>query len=188
MVGPGNPYWVQWTTPAANYILETTPVLSDNSTWTEVTNNASFISGTNFNQLVNTNDLQAGKNAFFALVQHNLNQLQVLWPGETAAPGTATGKTGTPTPVSVSGTQAGSVTFTVNAVDDKWNLISSVGDTVAITSSDSTAVLPANAALSGGTGTFTITFSKTGTPTVTASDVTTTTVKPNTSSPISVTP
>ncbi len=188
LIGPGNPYWVQWTTPAPNYILETTADLSDNSTWTAVTNNASFLAGTNETQLINTTDLQAGNAAYFALIQHNLNQLQVLWPGETAAPGTATGKTGTPTPVSISGASGGSVTFTVNAVDDKWNLISSVNDTVAITASDSTASLPANAALVNGTGQFTIVFSKTGTPTVTASDATQTTVTAGTSSPISVTP
>ena len=107
LVGPGNPYWVQWTVPAANYTLDTTPVLSDDSIWTAVTNNVAFISGTNYTQLVSTNDLQAGSAAFFAVIQHNY-QLQVLWPGETAAPGTVSGKTGTPTPVSLS-TNGGTV-------------------------------------------------------------------------------
>ena len=187
MVGPGNPYWIQWTTPAPGYILETTPVLSDNSTWTTVTNNASFLAGTNQTQLVNTNDLQAGSAAFFALIQHNF-QLQVLLPGETAAPGTPTGKTGTPTPVSISGGQAGQITVTINAVDAKWNLISSISDTVAITSSDSKATLPGNASLSGGTVQVAITFGTTGNQTVTATDVSNSSLAPNTSSPISVTP
>jgi len=187
LVGPGNPYWIQWSSPAPGYSLETTAVLSDDSTWTAVTNNVPFLAGTNFTQLVSTNDLQPGTASFFAVVQQNFSQLQVLWPGETAAPNTTTGKTGTPTPVSLTGA-GGTVTFTVNAVDQKWNPISTVVDTVAITSSDSGATLPANAALVAGTGQFTITFSKTGNPTVTASDVTQPTKTPDTSSPISVTP
>ena len=46
-------------------------------------------------------------------------KLQVLLPGETAAPGTASGKTGTPT-AQTAGT---GYSVTVNAVDDNWNLI-----------------------------------------------------------------
>jgi hypothetical protein len=186
MVGPGNPYWIQWTTPAPGFILETTPALSDDSVWTAVTNNAPFLAGTNLTQLVNTNDLQPGSNAFFAVVQQN-NQLQVLWPGETAAPGTLTGKTGTPTPVSLS-TNGGSVTFTVNAVDDKWNLIPTINDNVAITSSDTAATPVGTAALAGGTGQFTMTFATKGAQTVTATDVSNTSIVPNTSSKITVTP
>ena len=87
-------------------------------------------------------------------------------PGETAAPGTALGKTGTPDPQ-----QAGiAFTVTVNAVDD-------------ITSSDATATLPADAALSGGTATFSVTFGTAGTATVTASDVTDATKTANTGTP-----
>jgi hypothetical protein len=186
LVGPGNPYWIQWTEPATGYTLETAAALSDDTAWTAVTNNVAFISGTNYTQLVSTNDLQAGNAAFFAVIQHN-NQLQVLWPGETAAPGTPTGKTGTPTPVSIS-TNGGSVTFTVNAVDSKWNLIPTINDTVAIMSSDSAATLPGSSPLTSGTGQFTITFATTNSQTVTATDVTQGNVAPNTSSPILVTP
>ena len=39
---------------------------------------------------------------------------------------------------------------TANAVDANWNVVPTVGDTVAITASDPNATLPANAALSGG--------------------------------------
>src|SRR5262249_14966803 len=62
-------------------------------------------------------------------------KLQLLVPGETAAPGTASGKTGTP-----SG-QLATVGFdsTVNAVDANWNVASSVSDMVALSSSDSSA-------------------------------------------------
>src|SRR4029077_1755481 len=92
-------------------------------------------------------------------------KLQILLPGETAAPGTPSGKTGTPTAEA-----AGSAfTATVNAVDANWNPVSAT-DTVAITSSDSNATLPANAALVAGTKTFSITPRTTGSATFTATD------------------
>src|SRR5207245_2844023 len=59
-------------------------------------------------------------------------KFQILVPGETAAPGTALGKTGTPT----TQTAATAFTVTVNAVDAAWNLIPNVTDIVAITSTD----------------------------------------------------
>ena len=61
-------------------------------------------------------------------------KLQILLPGETAAPGTATGKTGTPS----AQTAGGSFNVTVNAVDANWNVVSST-DTVGITSTDANA-------------------------------------------------
>jgi hypothetical protein len=92
-------------------------------------------------------------------------KLLVLMPGETAAPGTPTGKTGTPV-----AQQAGSAfTVTVNAVDNYWNLVSST-HTVALTSSDTYAILPASAALVAGTNSFTITLKTATNSTVTASD------------------
>ena len=94
-----------------------------------------------------------------------VTKLQLLMPGETAAPGTSTGKTGTPT-AQTAGT---AFTVTVNAVDANWNLVSST-HTVAITSSDANAGLPANAALVGGTRTFSVTIKTAGSWTVTATD------------------
>src|SRR5207245_2770818 len=72
-------------------------------------------------------------------------KLQLLAPGETAAPGTGSGKTGTPT-AQTAGT---AFNVTVNAVDANWNLIAT-NDTVSIGSSDVNAALPANAALVSG--------------------------------------
>src|SRR5206468_1409896 len=80
-------------------------------------------------------------------------KLQLLMPGETAAPGTASGKTGTPNV-----TAGNAFTVTVNAVDANWYLVNTVTDTVGITSSDTNAVLPGNAALSSGTQTFSVTL------------------------------
>src|SRR5439155_1235530 len=95
-------------------------------------------------------------------------KLLLLAPGETAAPGSPTGKTGTPT----AQTAGSAFTVTVNAVDASWNPVNSVTNTVGITSSDTNATLPANAALVAGTKTFSLTFKTAGGATVTASDTT----------------
>jgi hypothetical protein len=105
----------------------------------------------------------------------------VLVPGETAAPGTALGKTGTP-----SGQTAGApFSVTVNAVDANWNVVSST-HTVGITSNDSAATLPANAALVAGTRTFSVTLNTGGSRTVTATDISDATKTANTSPAITV--
>ncbi len=108
-------------------------------------------------------------------------KLQLLVPGETAAPGTPTGKTGAPTPQ----TAGTAFTITVNAVDDNWNVVST-NDTVHLASSDPNAVLAADAALSGGTGTFSVTLNTSGSWTVTASDVTNNGITPDTGSSVTV--
>ena len=95
-------------------------------------------------------------------------KLQLLVPGETSVPGTASGKTGTPT----TQTEGAAFTVTVNAVDANWNLVNSVTDVVHFTSSDVAATLPADAALVAGTQTFSVTYNTAGTATLTASDVT----------------
>ena len=92
----------------------------------------------------------------------------MLLPGETATPGVAPGKSGTPT-AQTAGT---AFTVKVNAVDAGWNPVSTVTDTVGITSSDATAMLPANAALINGTNSFSVTLKDAGSQTVTANDLT----------------
>src|SRR5262249_7951404 len=109
-------------------------------------------------------------------------KLQLLAPGETAAPGTASGKTGTPT-----GQTAGTaLTVTVNAVDANWNLVNSITDTAGITSSDTNAGLPANTALAGGSGSFSVTFKTAGSRTLTATDISDGSKTNNTSPAIAV--
>src|SRR6266581_3537645 len=108
--------------------------------------------------------------------------LQLLAPGEIAAPGTSTGKTGAPTAQKA----CAAFNVTVNAVDASWNLIVT-NDTVAIASSDSNATLPANAPLSNGTRTFSVTLKNAGSATLTSSDVTNSAITANTSSAIPVT-
>lgn len=109
-------------------------------------------------------------------------KLQLLVPGETAAPGSVTGKTGTPL------TQVGTTPFdvTVNAVDANWNLVNSVVDAVGIASSDAGAMIPANAALVSGTKLFRVALNTAGTATITASDVSDSNKATSTSPAISV--
>src|SRR3989442_11214290 len=74
------------------------------------------------------------------------SKLQLLVPGETAAPGATSGKTGT-----ASNEQGGTAfTVTVNAVEANWNVINTGQATGGTTSSDGGARLPENAPLSSG--------------------------------------
>jgi len=108
-------------------------------------------------------------------------KLQVLVPGETADPGTETGKAGT------AAAQTTNVFFevVVNAVDADWNVVST-NDTVTFTSTDTAAQLPADAALVSGTGTFSLALNTMGNSTVTASDVTDGSIESATSASIAV--
>jgi hypothetical protein len=120
----------------------------------------------------------------FALTVNSggFSHLQLLAPGETAAPGTATGKTGTP----ASHVAGAAFNVTVNAVDANWNLVT-VTNVIQITSSDANATLPASAGLAGGTRAFSVTLKTTPSQTITASDVTDPTKAPSTSPSIRVT-
>jgi predicted RNA-binding protein with TRAM domain len=93
-------------------------------------------------------------------------QLQVLLPGESVAPGTATGKTGTPTAQTVG------IPFTVmvRACDASWNTDPTVTNVVALTSTDASASLPSQTALASGEIELTVTFNAAGSFTVSATD------------------
>ena len=70
----------------------------------------------------------------------------------------------------VSATSGTPFTFTVNALDGSSNPVAGYPGTVHFTSSDPAATLPADATLTGGTGTFTATLRTTGSRTITAID------------------
>ena len=107
--------------------------------------------------------------------------LQILVPGESAAPGTGSGKTGVPTG-QTAGTAFG---VTVNAVDANFNVVNAA-DTIGLTSTDAAASLPTNAALASGTQAFSIALLTIGTQTVTATDITDGTKTASTSGSITV--
>src|SRR6266851_2028853 len=111
-------------------------------------------------------------------------KLQLLVPGESAAPGTASGKTGTP----VAQIASSAINVTVNAVDANWNQSVSASDMVRITSSTNSASLPANSPLTNGTQISTVSFNTNGSFTLTATDIVAQTILSATSPSITVTP
>ncbi|OGQ94083.1 MAG: hypothetical protein A2521_05440 [Deltaproteobacteria bacterium RIFOXYD12_FULL_57_12] len=130
----------------------------------------------------NSAGAQTGTSNAFLVVAGAAAKLQILVPGETAASGTPTGKTGTPT------AQDEGVAFTVrvNAVDAFWNVITTRVDTVGLTASDGAAILPANAPLVAGTRTFSITLNTPPSATITASDITAPAITADTSPSIPI--
>ena len=107
-------------------------------------------------------------------------RLQVLLPGETAAPGTPTGKSGTPRAQTV----GVPFTLTVNACDDTWTRVTSVTHSVQVLSSDASASLPAPAQLVSGAGTFSATLNATGSFTMFVHDQTDNTIPDGTSASV----
>ena len=126
-----------------------------------------------------------GTSASMSITPGALAQLQLLLPGETAAPGTVAGKTGAPT----AQTAGSGFSVTVNAVDANWNVVSA-SDTVGLSAAnDANAILPANTALSSGTATLSVTNILAGSQrTLTASDVSNGGITSNTSPTYSVVP
>src|SRR5690606_21902085 len=74
------------------------------------------------------------------------SKLQLLLPGETAAPGTLTGKTGTPSEFNV----GQEYTVRVNAVDENWNVVES-SHQISIQTNESVPLELASATLNNGT-------------------------------------
>ena len=86
--------------------------------------------------------------ASFSVAPGPVSKLQLLLPGETAAPGTATGKTGTPVAQTAGAAMLNNVR--VNAVDADWNVIASASPDVAIGSSDAAAAIADDNGATGG--------------------------------------
>jgi hypothetical protein len=174
-------YWMKWTLPANGFSLETKATL-DSGAWTGSTVTG-YEAGGVHTVLLNRSDMPGVNSGFFRLIKRVGTQLQVLLPGETNAPDTASGKVGTPDPQ----TLGNPFDLTVNMCDPTWHIVSS-SDTVTITSSDLTAWLPPNANLANGTVTITgnFFFQTSGTWTISATDVTNPAITPGTSTAITV--
>ncbi len=178
-----NLYWLSWTLPDAGF----SPIVSSSllsHQWTTL-NESAFENGSARWMRLSQPDLPAGNKAFFALIQRNAYQLQVLLPGETNAPNTATGKTGTP----IAQSDSTETMVTINMCDSNWNIVNS-SDNITISSSDGAADLPNPAALVNGTLTEGMFFGSVSPPqyTVTATDLTAGSILPNTSSSVTVGP
>jgi len=96
--------------------------------------------------LVRAGEVVVGEISPVSFVPGPVAQLQFLLPGETAGPGVAPGKTGTPDQVVLGETQD----FSLRAVDAFWNLASTASGTVNLSVTDSGASLPGSLSLSGG--------------------------------------
>ena len=175
-------YWVNWTLPALGYTLQGSPAVT--GPWTTPAPTGFEVGG--FHKvLLTTADLPGAKAGFWRLIKRNFTKLQILLPGETAAPGTPTGKTGTPT------AQQALMPFdvVVNAVDDDWFPVPAVNHTIHLTSDDLAAVLANDTPLANGKVTIAGSYFGTeGTWTITASDLTDDTKQPATSGPVVVNP
>ena len=196
LVPPGAPYWVGWTVPATGFSLVDSPGLGASAVWKNVTTYAPIPMFNLDQQLISTNDLTGTRAEFFALLKRPFSQLLVVLPGQTLAPNTPTGTTGTPTPVSLSG-NGGEEDVTVYAVDSNFNLVPGSTDSISLTSTDPGTIgnLPPAQAMVNGQATFnlanypeTFYFFTVGTWTITATDTTTTSIKANTSSSVVVGP
>lgn len=87
--------------------------------------------------------------------QAQFTKLQILMPGETAAPNTVSGKTGVPL------VQVAGVPFTVivNAVDANWNIVNTApANLIRLTTANTLESLPTDAPLINGTVSFNITL------------------------------
>jgi hypothetical protein len=124
---------------------------------------------------------QTGTSNTFTVSAGSFAKLQLLLPGETAAPGTGTGKTGSPNQQ----TAGSAFTVTVNAVDANWNAVSPT-DTVRLTSTDGYATLPADTALVAGTKQLSVTLKTAASQTLTASDQSNGAITSNTSASVTV--
>jgi hypothetical protein len=109
-------------------------------------------------------------------------KLQVLLPGESPAPGTGTGKSGAPQ------SQTVGVPFnvTVRACDSSWNLVTTVTNSMTLSSTDGSASLPGAFSLSSGTKTVQVTLNAAGSFTFSAKDNSDATIPQATSSSVAV--
>jgi len=183
IVVPTNaPYWITCNVPDTGFSLIVGSSLTDIPSWRTIDVPITLQAGLRW-ALITQSALPAGPQAFFALVKRPFTQLQVLLPGETNAPGTPTGKVGTPTHIML-----GDVcTVTVYAVDPNYNILNYVtGDMIALGSTDPNAYLPEPARLVNGAVTMQVYFGSVGSFTVTATNLTNSQIPPATSSPITV--
>jgi hypothetical protein len=112
ILAPDTAYRLSWALPDNLFRLITSSELAT------MTNSSlpSVVSATTRTVYV-PNNYPSAQKGFFGLAKRAYQKLQVLMPGESAAPGTPGGKTGAPIP------QKAGVPFQVqiNAVDENWN-------------------------------------------------------------------
>ena len=182
-VATSDVHWnVNWTLPDLNFQLQGAPSVM--GPWADMSIATNAIQNGAIKTLAIPDAYLPGPNAsYFRMIKRTPTQLQVLLPGESNAPGTATGKTGTPL------AQAAGVPFdiTINACDATWN-IAPCSDTVHLTTTDPSGYPPNDTALVNGTVTITgtMTLFSSGSWTITASDASTPSIAAGTSSAVTI--
>lgn len=139
--------------------------------------------------------LTGGTGAFSAMLEtagtQTITATDTVTPSITGASGTITVSPAPATHFTVTAPAAATagtpVSVTVTALDPYGNRDTGYAGTVHITSSDGAATLPADAGLTAGTGTFSVTLRTTGSRTITGTDTVTSSIT-GTSGPITVTP
>jgi hypothetical protein len=188
LVPTNAPYWVKWTTPDTGFALNSRASLTGGaSNWNTVLNvTPTTQSGIRW-ALIPSWSLPAGSENYFAMVNRTFSQLQVLLPGETNAPNTLTGKVGTPDPVSLGA--GGVINVTINAVDSTYHIVTTApGNTITLSCTDLSALLPGPAPLVNGTVTQQLIFGSSGSFTITASNTSNISIPDATSSSVTVNP
>ena len=182
-----------WTVAKGPWSLSIGTNLTTRTNWTIASTYSPIPEVNQTEQFLDAKDFPPGSLAFMQVQKLNFAMLQVLLPGETNAPGTLTGKVGTPLPVSLGANAF--VNVTVNAVDPTYHVISGVTDNIHLSSDDLSSFLPNNAALVNGTVTFGVTggttplaFGSPGSWTVSATDTSVTNIAVSVSSPVTVNP
>jgi hypothetical protein len=174
-------FWVSWTLPDTGFTLQAASEIGVADWVAYAGGTAPLPTGATKSVLVNKSGLPGTDTGYWRLKQREFSKLQILLPGETAAPGTATGKTGTPEPQIL----YANFNITVNAVSDDWALIRSATDTVTFSSTDPD-ILAEDIALVNGTATVVMNMGTAGTQTLTVSDVTNPAIASDTSSEFTV--
>ena len=172
---------LKWNLPDTGFSLQVSTNLANAGAWKDLSGLTTFVSSGQRSTLVPSANL-ARNVAYFRLIQRTYSQLQVLFPGETNAPNTVSGKVGSPFTVNSGDT----VSLTVNAVDNTFHVIPGIIDNIHITSTDGSAIVQNDAALVNGTGTYLIQLNTSGAQTVSATDTTNTNIPTAVSTSVNV--
>jgi hypothetical protein len=188
-VSHGHQKLVTWSKPATGYSLQGAGPIT--GPWADLTQGPNPTLFGLFGQVVSSNELPAGNTAFLRLIHRTFTQLQVLFAGQTNAPGTLLGYVGSPTPTSVTG-DSGLATVTINAVDPTFHIVSGISDSISFSATsdpDNTTLPTPPTFLVNGTLTTTVVIQQTGSFTVTVADTTSTNIASGTTPvPITVNP
>jgi hypothetical protein len=184
-------YLLDWTVPDAGFSAQVGTNLSNPASYSALPFSPVGQIGSVKTTLIPQSSLTSSQ-GYYRLINRPFTQLQVLLPGETNAPGTALGYTGSPTPISLAAQGVTPTTITVNACDSQWNIVNetdsitiSTTDGGAFTSNASVSMVNGTATFSGSNG---ILFSDDGSWTVSATDLSAATIPVGTSAPVTVGP